>query len=721
MTTKSVFVECNRETTTSNIYSDDYHRWRTTLTEPFSIKKGDQLRMNMAVLSLLGTGDYLELTDDDILGEEVVINPYADLNQQTKKTGTGLRAEFYYNNNSRGKGNWFEYGTNPPIQIPNTLPLTTFDNKDYYCFRQQTTTHSINHLDGWDSVNSDLSLKDILTGYNYDSYSLNANVSTGSSKIVSEKSGFCRCKTNFKILNIPNEYSGVGNWTYGYVDKTNVGTYLYNFIFYKSGVFDVVYNGQIETSGIWEQGDRFKISRRMYGVYFKQMKHDHEFNTEALEGRDGNNSLDYYTLLYHKDIRSQIKIDAGLYDNEWDEPEVKIKLENNTIDSVFKFGSVKHNLLREYLRTDGLKWGNPKILHKRDDDGFFTHYQTGERITTIDKNESNPAYYYYGDGLGAIDNTAFYTNFLFDLTPRLEDWIQTGFYSESDIATRITEQLNNSKGYYPHTNTSGVNPTGAKGLITNGLLWMYNETDADDTAEYVFVDKYWYSPLPEPNNLHLLYFPPKRSLVGATSPVVIYNDAISRFEIQYLHAPYKIQSGTDKGQDTLIMCCNTGSWDGSSLPKNITREFLDRFGGIGLHNFINIKFWRKLGFDTTKAIYNGGYFTSTQSDMNLSYNASLKQYKLPDEAIAQPDEDVNNNTDVKFVDAKSSALRASFLPVKVEFPYFLMLSNLPISGVGNKFYANDGGVYNCLGHIKFINLNKDIMSSQYIQGDIREI
>ena len=228
---------------------------------------------------------------------------------------------------------------------------------------------------------------------------------------------------------------------------------------------------------------------------------------------------------------------------------------------------------------------------------------------------------------------------------------------------------------------------------------MYNETDADDTAEYVFVDKYWYSPLPEPNNLHLLYFPPKRSLVGATSPVVIYNDAISRFEIQYLHAPYKIQSGTDKGQDTLIMCCNTGSWDGSSLPKNITREFLDRFGGIGLHNFINIKFWRKLGFDTTKAIYNGGYFTSTTSDMNLSYNASLKQYKLPDQAIAQPDEDVNNNTDVKFVDAKSSALRASFLPVKVEFPYFLMLSNLPISGVGNKYYANDGGIYNCLGHI----------------------
>lgn len=700
MTTKSTFVECNRSTATSNIYSNDYHRWRTTLKDGFSIKKGDQLRMNMAVLSLLGTGDYIEMTDDDLQGDPTIINPYASVAQQREKDGTGIDVSFYYNNNSRGKGKWFEYGTNAPQNIGGTNPTTTFDNKNYYAYRQATTYHLINNLDQLHNSSSN----NLLSIDNNDVWTLQPDTTNNSSKFLEKVSGFVRNKCSMKMLNTPNQYPSGGDYMFGFTELN--GNFRYKFVFFKNGSYNIVCDNVVEGSGTWEKGDRFKISRRMYGVYWKQMKHDHIYNTDEYCGEDGENHLDYYTNVFHKDIRSQQKIDNELYDNEWDEPDLHICIKNNTTDSPFIFGDVKHNKLREYLRTDNnihnCKWSNPKILHKRDDDGYFTHYKTGERITDIDKDHPHPSQFYYKENLGAIDTTAFHTPFLFDLDTNSAKgftWLDSGFYSESDIATRITEQLNNCKGYYPYSNNEGTNPTGSKGLITNGLLWYYEEAVANDDAEYIFVSKYWYKPLPPLNEMYCLFFPAKRSLVGATSPVVIYNDSISRFEIQYLHAPYKIQQGNDKGQDTLIMCCNTGAWDGSSYPKNVSRDFLDKFGGIGLNNFINNTFWRKLGFNVDSNVFTGYNFISTEADINISYNASVEQYSLPDQTKAQPDEEADNTKEVKFVDAKSSAIRATFLPLKVEFPYFLMLTNLPISGVGNKFYANDGGIYNCLGHI----------------------
>ena len=698
MTTKSTFVECNRSTTTSNIYSDDYHRWRTTLKEGFTIKKGDQLRMSMAVLSLLGTGDYIEMTDEDLIGDPTIINPYANKAQQKEKTGTGLDVSFYFNNNSRGKSKWFEYGSNPPINIVGTLPLTTFDNFDYYCYKKATTAHIINSLDHLHN-NSDINKLSVNNdNVNYGIWTLNV-----SSKLIEKTSGFVRNKCRMKMLNTPNEYNGIGSYEFGFTKID--GNEKYKFRFYKNGSYDVVCDGITEISGTWEKGDRFKISRRMYGVYWKQMKHDHNLNTDEYGGEDGGNNLDYYTNIFVKDIRSQQKKDDGLYDHEWDEPDLHIVLNNNTTDSPFIVGDVKHIKLQEYLRTDnnihGCKFSNPKLLHKRDDEGYFTHYETGERLD-IDKDHPDPTQFYYKGGLGAIDTTAFHTSYLFDMDSNSAKgftWLDSGFYSESDIATRITEQLNNSKGFYPYSDNSGTNPTGSKGLITNGLLWYYSEATANDDAEYIFVSKYWYKPLPPLNEMYCLFFPVLRSLVGATSPVVVYNDSVSRFEIQYLHAPYKIQTGTDKGQDTLIMCCNTGSWEGATYPKSISRGFLDRFGGIGINHFINETFWRKLGFNVDSNTFKGYNFISTEADINISYNASVEQYALPNQALAQPDEEVDATKEVKFVDAKSSSIRATFLPLKVEFPYFLMLTNLPISGVGNKYYANDGGIYNCLGHI----------------------
>lgn len=698
MTTKSTFVECNRETTTSNIYSNDYHRWRTTLKQGFTIKKGDQLRMSMAVLSLLGTGDYIELDEDTLVGDEVVINPYANPAQQKSKYGTGWNVSFYFNNNSRGKDKWFVYGANPPVAIPSTNPSTTFDNFDYYCYRNQTTIKELNTIDDLHDSSSFNFLS-----VNNKVWTLQPDATNNSSKFFEKVSGFVRNKCRMKMLNSPNEYPSGGDYQFG-LSELN-GNFRYKFVFYKNGSYNVVCDGTVETTGTWEKNDRFKICRRMYGVYWKQMKHDHEYNTDEYCGEDGENQKDHHTVIFHKDIRSQQKIDNGLYDNEWDEPDLHICFKNNTTDSPFVFTDVKHVKLPEFLRTDhnihGCKWSNPKILHKRDDDGYFIHYKTGERITDVDKDHPHPSQFYYKDGLGALDTTAFNTNFLFDDNSNSAkgfDWIDSGFYSESDIATRITEQLNNDKGYYPY-GISGTNPSGSKGLIVNGLLWTMTEATADDTAEYIFINKYWYKPLPPLNELYCLYFPSKRSLVGATSPVVIYNDSISRFEIQYLHAPYKIQQGNDKGQDTLIMVCNTGLWDGNSYPKNISRGFLDRFGGVGINDLINLKFWRKIGFDGTSGKWANYDFRSTEADTNLSYNASVEQYALPDETKAQPDEEADNTKEVKFVDAKSSALRATYLPQKVEFPYFLMLTNLPISGVGNKYYANDGGIYNCLGHI----------------------
>ena len=704
MTTKSIFVECNRNTSTANIYSNDYHRWRTTLTEPFSIKRGDQLRMSMAVLSLLGTGDYIELTGDDIEGENTIINPYANLAQMKTKYGTGLRLNFYYNNNDRGKDKWFVYGSNPPTAIAGTNPVTTFDNFDYYVFRQSTTAHLFNSI-GNLHISSHFNYIDIDNDSNeyYTKWNLRPNITTGSSLFLENISGFCRNKCRFKILNTPNIYPSGGAWVFGFMNDN--GGFKYCYHFFKNGNFNIVSNNITIGSGTWDTGDRFKICRRMFGVYFKQMKNNHRLNNDIDGGEQGENHTDYYTNLIYQDIRTQDKKDNNLYDNEWDEEDLRIGFKNNTTDSSFMFGDVKHIKLQEYLRTDndnyGCKWANPKILNLRDDEGYFLHHETKERLN-IDKDYPTPEKLHHKTGLGAIGDTAYYTNFLFDATNNSEsgfNWIDEGFYSESDIASRVTEQLNNPHGYYPHQGggDGGTNPTGSKGLIVNGLLWYYSEATADDNAEFIFVNHYWYKPLPPLNEMFCLFFPPKRALVGGTSPVLIYNDSVSRFELQYFHAPYKLQTGTDKGQDTAIMVCNTGLWDGNSFPINITRGFIDKFGGIGLDDFINPVFWRKIGYDTKANKY--GFINSTGADINISYNASVEQYSLPDESIAQPDGETNNKGAVKFVDAKSSHLRATYLPLKVEFPYFLMLTNLPISGVGNKYYANDGGVYNCLGHI----------------------
>ena len=93
------------------------------------------------------------------------------------------------------------------------------------------------------------------------------------------------------------------------------------------------------------------------------------FDTDEHCAEDGENNLDHYNnnsglyderkykfplFIFVKDIRSQFKKDDGSYDHEWDEPDLHMCSKNNTTDSPFVFGDVKHIRLQEYLRTDNM-------------------------------------------------------------------------------------------------------------------------------------------------------------------------------------------------------------------------------------------------------------------------------------------------------------------------------------------------------------------------------
>ncbi len=697
MTTKSTFVECNRETTTTNIYHNDNYRWRTTLREGFNVKKGDQIRMNMAVLSLLGTGDYIELTDTDLAGDTVIVNPYAPAQNQTQKEGTGMNVSFYYTNNDYMKGKCFVYGDNPPKDIAGTNPTTTFDNKPYMLYRNDTTIESL----GEDDINGD----DVIGGnsiYGYD----NPLTILPHGYFISKKSGFWRNKINMCMETEPNNTTPdaiLNSLEWGF--SSDGTTFDCGFLLNADGNYSIFVSGvEVYTGGVWVKGDRFKIQRRLHGLYFKQLSVDSDKNVGKAHSQNGMTDC-YDTIYYHQRLtEAQVVARGDNYGGDVDEPDYFLYCKNTSNVMTYYISDNQHIKLLEYLRSDKLDltngitgFNNPKMLHKRDDDGYFID-KDGNRINDVDKDTTNPHLHLRELGLGALESNAFNTNFLFDGSEDVAfDFMKAGFYSESDIATRITENMNNVNGYYPYSDAEGTNPSGSKGLLVNGLLWMNYEATATDTAEYIFINKYWYKPLPPLNELFCLYFPSFRSLVGATSPVCIYNDDVSRFEIQYLHAPYKLQSGNDKGDDVCLMCVNTGSWRQGQYPKKIDRAFLEAFGGVSLNFFINTNFWSKLGYATMREKYKGGYFLTTGADQNISYNSSFQQYALPDDTKAQPDSE--DQTGIKRPKAKSSGLRAESLPLKVEFPYFLMLTNLPISGVGNKYYANDGGIYNCLGHI----------------------
>ncbi len=696
MTTKSSFIECNRATARGNIFDTDNYRWRTTLKEPLHIKKGDQVRVNMAVLGLLGTGDYIEITDNDLNGEEAIYNNNGD-----QKSGTGMAISYYMVNSEEGYDLWFRYGANnQPQPIAGTYPATSHDYLEYFAYQHGTRTIELNNTHHTYSNNA-YGVDDVI--YHPQN---GEHVTTEHGHLRTKWRWFMDCDPSDMI---PNS----GDYRVGMVTNPSDTFYKYVFGFQPNGDFWINCDGNrfynsSDYGKKWKKGNGFKIARRMYGIHFKMID---EYYEEDLGGTDSFYNLNTYD---YRPVKGE-----GEYD-EWSEPRLYFKA-INTNPTTLSICKARHVRFQKWYEEDHIRencyYGNPKIIHKRDDDGNFID-KDGNTLPH-DKELLDV------ENLGDIQSNRISKNFLFEYYGNTGtfNWLESGFYSESDLASRITEQMvfvdwGNSamnvptRGGYQYFVQGGINPSGSQGLIVNNMFWSYNDATANDSSEYQFV-KFAGNPLPAYGSLTIIFFMGGgsaddgylSSCVGADAPTLLYDDETSRFQFQYLHTSYKEMKGTSAGKDTAVISYNTGTWTPVSANKVITRQFKTKFAGVEINELINKEFWSKLGFTDGKIIGGG----STDADVNLSYNTS--QAKKGSDNIGQlqrlytpthhnPIPDASDSASgVRFCEAKSSFITAITLPLKVNFPYFLMLTSLPINGVGNKYYAFDGQLYNCLGHI----------------------